>query len=64
MTTTHSTRLGTVRRIGVVAIALLSPVAAIVAAHPGYATAGKFWNAPIRVQVAAIRMQPAGKFWN
>jgi hypothetical protein len=64
MITTLSTRLGTVRRIGVVAIAVLSPMAAIVASHPGYSTAGHSWNAPMRGVVAAGTAKPAGHSWN
>ena len=64
MITTLSTRLGTARRIGVVAIALLSPAAAILAAHPGYATAGRSWNATPRSVVAAGSTKPTGRSWN
>jgi hypothetical protein len=59
-------RRGTVARIAVVTIGLLSPVAALLA-QPSSSTAGKNWNSPIRVVVASgptSTASPNGKNWN
>ncbi|HLK43712.1 MAG TPA: hypothetical protein VKV34_10255 [Thermoleophilia bacterium] len=55
-------------RIALLAVGLLSPVVALVAAQPGASTAGKYWNAPVKLSVAGgtttTTVAGNGKYWN
>ncbi len=68
MRNSQRTRRGTVGRIALVAVGLLSPVVAIVAVQPGASTAGKYWNTPVNLSVAGgtttTTVGSNGKYWN